>query len=136
MEPTSLEMLSGLLWRERDALQRAMERIDTDLEETELSLRSLSSLELHRAILTREVAGEYGVGSDPTLPDLLPHLPPQWAAVLAGHRAALVGLIDNIDGQLADVDFPIRVDANDALLGNRALRTRSSVQRSLVDFLN
>lgn len=135
MDRTSLDMLSGLLWRERDTLTNVIEGIDHDVRGAELFLRSLSSLELHRAILAREVAAEHDGQGESTLADLIDRVPAEWAAVLSGHRQALLELTDLVDQRLAGIQFPVRVEADDGLLGNRALRTRPTVQRSLVDFL-
>ena len=135
MDPSSLDMLSGILWRERDVLARVVELARSDVEATDLSLRSLSSLELHRAILVREVAAEHSVAGEPSLPDLIQGVTPEWAAVLAGHRRALHGLVSQVDGALAGMELPNGFDGAQPDLGTRAVRTRLAVQRSLLDFL-
>lgn len=135
MDGTSLDMLSGILWRERDVLEHVLDLADTDLGTTELALRTLSSLELHRAILTREVVTEHRIGGEPSMPDLIGGVAPEWSAVLAGHRRALLSLISEVDGLLGDASIQERLGALDGEAGDHAVRTRPAVQRSLVDFL-
>lgn len=133
MSRTSLDMLSGILWRERDVLQHVLTIAPADPESTELALRSLSSLELHRAILAREVAAEHAIAGEPSLPDLIGGVPSEWSAVLSGHRRALVQLAGDVDGALDGVTFAGHDEHGDS--GHHLLQARAGVQRSLVDFL-
>lgn len=132
---SAVDLLSSILWREREVLHRILATARHDRDEAELSLRSLGSLELHRAILTREVAAEHEVSGDPTLADLLPLLAPEWQAVLVGHRRALRSLAADVDGALRGQTFPVRVDDGGHHGQPRASQPRPVVQRSLVDFL-
>lgn len=116
-------------------LAHILDRATADIDDVELSLRSLGSLELHRAILTREVAAQHQLSGEPALDDLLPHLALEWRAVLGGHRRALAQLVGDVDAALADVVFPVRVDDGAVNGTPRISRTRAGVQRSLLDFL-
>jgi hypothetical protein len=91
---TSLAELSGLLWRERDVLQQLVDLLVQGADDIESDglLRSISSLELHRAITAREVAVELGLDGEPTLQDLVERTSGEWAAALAAHRRALQDL--------------------------------------------
>src|SRR4051794_41733165 len=102
MPSTSLAELSGLLWRERDVLDQLVHRLrdgdevdDNEIEADGL-LRSISSLELHRAITAREVAVELGLEGEPSLQDLIERSDDEWAMVLGGHRFALLELTDEV----------------------------------------
>jgi hypothetical protein len=118
---TSLQELSGLLWRERDVLQQLLVILHAGAEvvECEGLLRSISSLELHRAITTREVAVELGLDGEPSLRDLASVSDGEWGEMLAGHRDELHRLADDVEAKLAE----------------RAAGPRSVLQRSLVEFL-
>lgn len=59
-------------------------------------LRSISSLELHRAITAREVAAEIGLGGEPTLSGLIQQGPPEWAMVLGEHHRSLRSLVHQV----------------------------------------
>src|SRR5688500_11635533 len=73
MTAPSLSELSSLLQREREILDRLVAVLSdgADGAETEGLLRSVSSLELHRAITAREVAADLGLNGEPTLSDLV-----------------------------------------------------------------
>lgn len=135
MDGTSLDMLSGILWRERDVLEHVLDVGGSDAWATDLALRTLSSLELHRAILTREVVTEHRISGEPSLPDLIGGVPPEWAAVLAGHRRALRSLTSDVDSVLGGVVLREDLGALGGEPGDRSVRTRPAVQRSLVEFL-
>ena len=112
-----LEQLVGLL------------RSGADDVETDGLLRSISSLELHRAITAREVAVELGLDGEPTLQDLVERTTGEWVPLLAGHRRALQELSDEVRSLLRQ---PASAVGNVVALpvGGRSL------QRSLRDFLS
>lgn len=114
-----LEQLVGLL-------DGAAEQVETDG-----LLRSISSLELHRAITAREVAVELGLDGEPTLQDLVECTTGEWVPVLAGHRRALQGLAEQVRNRLRP--SPLRTDGN--LVTLPALDGGRTVPRSLRDFL-
>ena len=132
MPTSSLNELSGLLWRERDVLEQLLGVLrdgGADVESDGL-LRSISSLELHRAITAREAAVELGLDGEPTLQDLVERTTGEWASVLAGHRRALEALSDEVRGLLRPA--PARDSSNVVVtlpVGGRSL------QRSLREFL-
>jgi hypothetical protein len=141
MPSTSLAELSGLLWRERDVLEQLIRRLrdgDDDVEpggiESEGLLRSISSLELHRAITAREVALELGLDGEPSLQDLVERSDDEWATLLAGHRLALRELTDEVRGLLRRVPAAA-VDGNVIALPAPGTTGRT-LQRSLRDFLS
>jgi len=94
-------------------------------------VRSIRSLELHRAITAREVAVEFGLEGDPTLQDIVEVATGEWSAILADHRRVLLGLGDELRSLLgADT---VRPAGNVVTLGGS--RARQALQRSLRDFL-
>jgi hypothetical protein len=131
---TSLAELSGLLWRERDVLQQLVDLLVQGADDIESDglLRSISSLELLRAITAREVAVELGLDGEPTLQDLVERTSGEWAAALAAHRRALQDLTAEVKGLLRPV--PTRTDGNVVTLPAVGAGGRA-VQRSLRDFL-
>ena len=131
-----LRELSGLLWRERVALDRLADHLvagDPD-DEADGLYQSISALELHRAIAAREAAVEMGVEGEPTLERLVDAAPLGWADVLASHRRALSDLTN-------EVTHLVRRPAGDADVEPahapplRPTLRRSGVQRSLREFL-
>jgi hypothetical protein len=121
---SSLNELSGLLWRERDVLDLVVTRLEDGSEDTHALLRSISSLELHRAITAREAALELGISGDASLDDIAAAAPREWSSILMGHARALRALT----GEIARL----------WVAGNRRNGGRqppSVVQRSLRDFL-
>ena len=138
MPSTSLAELSGLLWRERDVLDQLVvllredEAGSLDLE-TDGLLRSISSLELHRAITAREVAVELGLEGEPSLQDLIERSDDEWATLLAGHRLALRHLSEEVRRLLRRVPAAA-VDGNVIALPRPGEPGRI-LQRSLRDFL-
>ena len=131
---SSLAELSGLLWRERDVLEQLVGalRNGSDPVESDGLLRSISSLELHRAITAREVALELGLDGEPTLQDLVERTTGEWVAVLAAHRRALHDLSDEVRSLLRPVVAPAAGNVVTLPVGPNAGRT---LQRSLRDFL-
>jgi sarcosine oxidase gamma subunit len=129
MTSSSLQVLSSLLRKERDALDLLLARLDEAPQDHDSLLRSISSLELHRAITAREVALELGLDGDPTLRDVVEAAPDEWAIILAGHREALVELASRVEARrlpatvTADLDLRERADGQVA------------IQRSLLEFL-
>lgn len=133
--PSSLAELSGLLWRERDVLEDLADllRDGRDGAESEGLLRSIRSLELHRAITAREVAVELGLEGDPSLQDIVEVATGEWAAILAGHRRVLLGLREELEN-LVRADA-VRSAGNVVTLPSGGSRARGVLQRSLRDFL-
>jgi len=131
---SSLAELSGLLWRERDVLEQLVEALRDSAEPVESDglLRSISSLELHRAITAREVALELGLDGEPTLQDLVERTEGEWVGVLAGHRRALQDLAGEVRSLLRPVTAPGAGNVVTLPVGPNAGRT---LQRSLRDFL-
>jgi hypothetical protein len=141
MPSTSLAELSGLLWRERDVLHQLVLRLREDggagpgeVEAADGLLRSISSLELHRAITAREVALELGLEGEPSLQDLVERSDDEWATLLAGHRLALRDLTDEVRRLLRRVPAAA-VDGNVIALPSPGSTSRT-LQRSLRDFLS
>ena len=134
MPTTSLAELSGLLWRERDVLTQLRSLLEDEADEVESDglLRSISSLELHRAITAREVAVELGLDGEPTLQDLVERTQGEWTAVLADHRRSLQALSDQVRARLRPE--PVREAGNVVTLPVGAAAGRT-LQRSLRDFL-
>lgn len=132
--PTSiLSELSGLLARERDVCEQLVERLEADRSSDDVHsnglLHALASLELHRAITAREVALSIRLEGEPRLQELVEQAPEEWAAVLGGHRRALLDLSRRLRALLRAA--PVRSEGNVVTLGapGRAL------PRSLGDFL-
>jgi hypothetical protein len=141
MPSTSLAELSGLLWRERDVLDQLLHRLRDgdddrapDLVDADGLLRSISSLELHRAITAREVALELGLEGEPSLQDLIERSDDEWATLLAGHRLALRDLTDEVRRLLRRVPAAA-VEGNVIALPAPGTPART-LQRSLRDFLS
>jgi hypothetical protein len=131
---SSLAELSGLLWRERDVLEQLAATLrGGDEVESDGLLRSISSLELHRAITAREVAVELGVDGDPSLQDLVERADTEWAGVLAGHRRALHHLTDEVRALLRPAVAEREGNVVTLTVGGSA--GGRSLQRSLADFL-
>ena len=128
MERSSLKELSGLLWRERDVLEAILTRLDEENADNAGLFRSISSLELHRAITAREVGVEYGVDDEPTLSELVDRAPVEWAAILRSHLEALRQLATALAGRLDAGATP------DDGIGTTQTR-RPAIQRSLREFL-
>jgi len=128
-----LNELSGLLLRERGVLDQLVQRLgeaagSDDVQAIGL-LDSISSLELHRAITSREVALEMGLDGEPTLQDLIESAPREWAAMLAMHRRELLALSDQIQQLLRPVVMHSEGNVVTLPAPGRAL------QRSLREFL-
>jgi hypothetical protein len=141
MSSSSLAELSGLLWRERDVLEqlvallrgRAGDPSDAADVDSDGLLRSISSLELHRAITAREVAIELGLDGEPTLQDLVERTAGEWASVLASHRWGLLRLSDEVASLLRpDV---VHQAGNVVTLPVGPETPPRKLQRSLRDFL-
>jgi hypothetical protein len=130
---TSLAELSGLLWRERDVLDQLLAVLRNGGEDVETDglLRSISSLELHRAITAREVAVELGLEGEPTLRELVERSDGEWGALLSGHRRALQDLSADVRSLLRRVPAASG-DGNVVTLRPPGSR---NLQRSLRDFL-
>ncbi len=134
MPNSVLNELSGLLLRERDVLDQLVQRLEAvpypdDVEANGL-FDSISSLELHRAITSREVAVEMGLDGEPTLQDLIEGAAGEWAAMLAMHRRALLAL----SGQIVQLLRPVTVHSEGNVVTLPA--PGRSLQRSLRDFLS
>ena len=139
----ALRELSGLLWRERIALDRladGLAGISKELGEDHSEIdevglyQSISALELHRAIAAREAAIELGVDGEPTLLQLVQAAPLGWADVLASHRRALIDLTTEVTHLVRkpEVDLTDGDDPNGfPVPGVR----RFGIQRSLREFL-
>ena len=133
MANSILNELSGLLLRERDVLDQLVQRLgkvacSDDVQANGL-LDSISNLELHRAITSREVAVEMGLTGEPTLQDLIESAPREWAPTLAVHRRALLALSDQIQQLLRPAVMHSEGNVVTLPSPGRAL------QRSMRDFL-
>ncbi len=135
MPDSSLAELSGLLWRERDVLDRLVVALEAGVDDVERAglLHSISSLEVHRAITAREVAVELGLDGEPSLSDLIERTTGEWAALLARHRQVLRSQC----AQLVDLLRPavVHQGANVVTLPVGNLAPARTLQRSLRDFL-
>jgi hypothetical protein len=137
MSGPSLSELSSLLFREREVLGQLVDLLadveDGDRTETDGLLRSVSSLELHRAITAREAAVDLGLDGEPTLGDLVAVAPSEWASILANHRVALVALTEEAHKRLRSA--AISAASLDGKVVALAEARGPGVQRSLTDFL-
>ncbi|HVM10155.1 MAG TPA: hypothetical protein VM345_16945 [Acidimicrobiales bacterium] len=138
---SSLRELSGLLWRERVALDRLADHLvagDADVD-CDGIYHSISALELHRAIAAREAAVELGVDGEPTLQQLVKAAPLGWADVLMSHRRALVDLTNEITHlvrrPVVDLTDTQRDGDEPAVDLRPSGVRRNGVQRSLREFL-
>ena len=127
-----------MLWREREVLQLLVEHLEGASEatcalSTESLLRSISSLELHRAITAREVAVELGLAGEPTLQELIQRGPSEWAVVLVDHHRRLTSLVRQV-GSLSRVRLQDHERAGDVVM--LPLGSARMVQRSLREFLS
>lgn len=95
-------------------------------------LRSISSLELHRAITAREVAVELGLAGEPTLRELIQRGPSEWAVVLVDHHRHLTSLVQQV-GSRSRVRMQDHEGPTDVVL--LPLGAGRMVQRSLREFL-
>jgi hypothetical protein len=127
MTSSSLNELSGLLWRERDVLDLVVRRLEAGGSDWEGLLRSVGSLELHRAITAREAALELGVSGDATLDEVAAAAPPQWSSILTSHALALRSLTSEI--------ARVSSSGERVVAGGRG-GAAGLVQRSLRDFLS
>lgn len=123
---SSLNELSGLLWRERDVLDLVVSRLEGSNGDWQGLLRSISSLELHRAITAREAALELGLSGDATLDEIAKAAPREWSSILAGHARALRSLTKELL-RLSDEGASVRSDG---------AVPSGLFQRSLRDFLS
>jgi hypothetical protein len=141
MSGPSLSELSSLLFREREVLGLLVALLadpgDGDQAEAEAEtdglLRSVSSLELHRAITAREAAVDLGLHGEPTLGALVAAAPGEWATVLDDHRLALTALTDEARKRLRSAAISAAGAAGNVVSLDDA--RRPGVQRSLTDFL-
>ncbi len=125
---SSLNELSGLLWRERDVLDLVVRRLEGGVADWQALMRSIGSLELHRAITAREAALELGVSGDASLEAIARAAPREWSSILAGHARALRALLAEIV-RLSEQRERVASGAAGRISG-------SVVQRSLRDFLS
>lgn len=138
MTRTPIDQLAGLLWREREVLEMLVEHLAAAAVEasagltTQGLLRSISSLELHRAITAREVAVELGLGGEPTLSGLIQNGPPEWAGVLGDHQRSLRSLVHQV-GSLSRARVQERQGCGQVVL--LPVRAPRIIQRSLREFL-
>ncbi len=137
MTRSAFDQLSGLLWREREVLELLVEHLGAATEgpalvSTQGLLRSISSLELHRAITAREVAVELGLAGEPTLQELIQRGPAEWAVVLVDHHRHLTALVQQV-GSLSRVRLKDHEGPSEVVL--LPLGAGRMVQRSLREFL-
>ena len=140
MTRSSLQDLSALLRKEREALDLLLARLEESPQDHASLLRSISSLELHRAITAREVALELGLAGDPTLREMARAAPEEWALILHGHREALVELASQVEAhrlpETVVVDITTAASGgNGNGNGNGSAEGRVAIQRSLLEFL-
>lgn len=130
---TSLHELSALLVREREVLELIVERVADagGAREREILLRSITSLELHRAIAARAVAVELGMDREPTLRELAARAPREWTGPLRDHLRALTSLAEEISSVLRPAPAALRREGNVISLPERG----PALHRSLVEFL-
>lgn len=135
----SLRELSGLLWRERVALDRLADHLVAGNSDNDCDglYHSISALELHRAIAAREAAVELGVEGEPTLQQLVRAAPLGWADVLMSHRRALVDLTNEVTHLLRRPAVDLTEGDADGSISElrRSGVRRNGVQRSLREFL-
>ncbi len=132
-----MDQLSGLLWREREVLELLVAHLGgaagaASPVSTQGLLRSISSLELHRAITAREVAVELRLAGEPTLQELIEQGPSEWAVVLQDHHRHLRSLVHQV-GSFSRVRLQDQQGAGDIVL--LPLPTARMIQRSLREFL-
>ena len=133
-----IDQLAGILWREREVLEVLVEHLGAAAVAasagltTQGLLRSIRSLELHRAITAREVAAELGLIGEPTLSRLIRQGPPEWAVVLGDHHRSLRSLVHQV-GSLARARMQEGEGCGQAVL--LPVRAPRMIQRSLREFL-
>ncbi|MBW3613952.1 MAG: hypothetical protein KY439_01400 [Actinobacteria bacterium] len=136
MIASTIEQLCGLLSREREVLDLLAGSLAGDLPAssptTEELLRSISSLELHRAIIARELALELGVSGDPTLQELSERAPREWKRALLAQLRALRSLAQQVQALSTAAVRPEGAGASVVVLPVAAPRM---IQRSLREFL-
>ncbi len=135
MIPSAIAQLCGLLSRQAEVLHLLADSLGGGLAAssptaTEL-LRSISSLELHRAIVSRELALELGLDCDPTLQVLSERVPAEWKPALHAHRRALRSLAHQVQ---AIWRSPLKVDEGATMVVLPVTQT-PMIQRSLREFL-
>jgi hypothetical protein len=137
MSGPTLSELSSLLFREREVLGQLVALLADagDPAEADGLLRSVSSLELHRAITAREAAVDLGLDGEPTLGALVAAAPAEWAAQLDDHRLALVALTDEAHQRLRSAAISAARAEGNGKVVDLADARRPGVQRSLTDFL-
>lgn len=142
-----LSELSEVLWREREALELVLFKLEEQRlllsegltrwtspasREVEVVLDRVGELELSRAVASAAAAAEVGISDDARLCVLAAAVPPPWPSVLERHVAALRRLAEEI---------VVRAGANRVLLqeGLAGVRrsmgtgTRRASTRMLVD---
>jgi hypothetical protein len=132
-----LRDLAGLLSRERLLLDRLADALVAGEGDRSCDMlyQSISSLELHRAISSREAALELAVDGSATLDQLARAAPAEWAEVLDSHRRALLDLTAEVGHLARRPIVDIRDIDEDAVdLRGTGIR-RQGVQRSLREFL-
>ncbi|MEA3077507.1 MAG: hypothetical protein QOF60_2415 [Actinomycetota bacterium] len=137
MSGPSLSELSSLLFREREVLGQLVDLLhgSGDPDEADGLLRSVSSLELHRAITAREAAVDLGLDGEPTLGALAAVAPPEWATLLDDHRIALVALTEEAHKRLRSAAISAATPEGSGNVVALDDARGPGVQRSLTDFL-
>lgn len=106
-----LPELSAVLWKERHLLELLLFKLETEQlllaagrsrwlarasGEVEMVLGELKHTELERAVVTTGAAAALGLDAGASLRELADAAPPPWRNLLAEHRAAFLGLTDEV----------------------------------------
>lgn len=107
----SLSDVSAILWRERQLLELLLFKLEEEqlllaagrvrflahaTREVEVVLEEIKRAELARATEVEAVAAELGLGSSPSLRQLISAAPDPWRGVLADHRDAFLAATQEI----------------------------------------
>lgn len=102
---------SSILWRQRQLLELLLYKLEVEhsllaggrarwlaraTDEVGLVLDELRATELSRALAIDEVADALGLPAGCTLAELVHGAPAPWSGIFAEHRAAFLGLTDEI----------------------------------------
>lgn len=106
-----LNNVSTILWRERQLLELLLFKLEEEqlllaagrtrwlaraANEVESVLEEISAAELARSVEVDAVAADLGLGSNPSLGDLVDAAPAPWSGIFADHRDAFLAMTQEI----------------------------------------
>lgn len=128
-----LKEVSRILWQERELLELLQFKLEEErlvlaagrsewithaTGEVEMVLDRIREIEAERMSLVAEVAPDLGLGSNPSLRELIEAAPPEWRPALEEHRDAFA----TVTRQVADLTA-----ANRELLGRGLRAVREAI---------